>query len=145
MCKSSYLWRTKPQRDGWDLYFFGLLPSVEQPPGFPISLWICQPSQTSLLANHPQRDAPQRWGGGCFYTSKVPSQLRPGCKWKEWQGFYCWESLNRIDNGWVVASLFPNAAATAAKTKPGAFTRTEEESSSQAFLGSGYVWRWVQK
>lgn len=100
MCKSSYLWRTKPQGDGWDLYFPGLLPSVVQPPGFPISPRICQPSQPSLLANIPKGMLLRHWG--CFHTSQVLAQLPPGCKWKEWQDFYCWESLNRTGSGWVV-------------------------------------------
>lgn len=39
---------------------------------------------------------------GCFHTSKVLAQLSPGCKWKEWQDFYCWESLNWTGSGWVV-------------------------------------------
>lgn len=46
---------------------------------------------------------------GCFYASKVPAQLPPGCKWKEWQDFYCWESLSRAGSEGVVANCLGDA------------------------------------
>lgn len=120
--KSSYLWRTQTQGDRRDLYL-GLLPSVVTgvmpPPGPHISPWTCQPSRISLLANPTAislHTEPQRgccWEmRGCFYTSKVPAQLSPGCKWKEWQDFYCWgkskqnrQWVNPSESGCATSSL----------------------------------------
>lgn len=145
--KSSYLWRTQTQGDGRDLYL-GLLPSVVtgvmQPPGPPISPWTCQSSQTSLLANptaislhmEPQRDAAERWGGAstrqkCLLNYLLDANERSG------RISIVGESLNRIGSGWIQAKVgaqlppcpkYP--AVTAARTKPGAFMKTEEDSPS---------------
>lgn len=139
MCKSSYLWRTKPQGDGWDLYFFGLLPSVVQPPGFPISPWICQPSQTSLLANHPQRDAPERLG--VLLCLKSAGSATSWMQMKGVAGFLLLGE-SKQNRQWMsprLTALETRHSCTAARTKPGAFSRTGEDSSSQPLLGSGYL------
>lgn len=95
------------------MYFSGLLPSVVQAPGFPISPWICQPSQTSLLANHPQRDAPETLG-------LLPHLKSAGSatSWMQMKGVAGFLLLgeSKLNRQWMSRPWRPNTAVAAART-----------------------------
>lgn len=95
------------------MYFSGLLPSVVQPPGFPISPWIWQPSKTSLLANHPQRDAPETLG-------LLPHLKSAGSatSWMQMKGVAGFLLLgeSKLNRQWMSRPWRPNTAVAAART-----------------------------
>lgn len=62
LCANPVTFEEQNHKETGETCIFGTLAKRGAPPGFPISPWICQPSQTSLLANHPQRGVPERLG-----------------------------------------------------------------------------------
>lgn len=95
------------------------------------------PALTALPpGKHPQRDAPETLG----VLPHLPS-AGSAASWMQMEGVAGFLLLGepKQNRQWMSRPWRPNTAVTAARTKPGAFTRAEEDSSSQPLLGSGYL------